>query len=445
MKINKILSVFAAGAMLLSAQSCLKDQKDAFEDLSSIRLQKFVAEARDILVSSESGWIMEYYPGSGQALGGYAYHLKFTETEVEAVSELDPENSYKSLFKITTDNGAVLSFDSYNPVLHYFATPSSSEYQAKGGDFEFSISSVSKDKIGLVGKRSGNHYDLYPYKSELSPNDYMKKVVAMAESMRAAIIAGNIGKTPVVGAVDFNSRRIVFTYEEKASAPEAKADEPATEEPVADEIVTVEVPYMYTDTGLKAYEPTEVAGYTVDVMYYNSENNILTSGSVTFKGKLPEDYTSYADFTGEFVLSTTQKGFGPYNVTLTPNETGDGFIMSGLNPNFTLNVGYNKAKGRLTIIGQILGTSTGSNYVMFCPWDASSGYLTWMDGVGMEIYKDVNETEETVWRFADNGIWEDNTCNSFILYEFDGNGKAIGSWKNWGEYRYPSFNTLKRK
>ena len=147
----------------------------------------------------------------------------------------------------------------------------------------------------------------------------------------------------------------------------------------------------------------------------------------------------------ETVLSTTQKGFGPYNVTLTPNETGDGFIMSGLNPNFTLNVGYNKAKGRLSIIGQNLGTSTGSNYVMFCPWDASSGYLTWMEGVGMEIYKDVNETEETVWRFADNGIWEDNTCNSFILYEFDGNGKSIGSWKNWGEYRYPFFNTLKRK
>lgn len=441
MKLNRLILAGAAAASLFAAQSCLKDQKDLFEDSSSERLQAYIDEARSVLASAENGWIMEYYPGTNQALGGYAYYLSFTETEVEAISELDPENSYKSLYKITSDNGAVLSFDTNNPVLHYFATPSSYEYQAKGGDFEFTITSVSPEKIGLRGKRSGNHYDLYPYNNELAPKQYMSKVVEMGESMRAAIIEGTIGKTEVSGEIDFDTRRITFSYEvEKESVSEDG-------EPVAvTDTVIVDVPYMYTDTGLKAYEPVKVAGYTIDVMYYHSGNNILTTGSVTFEGRLPEDYTSYSDFTGNFVLTTRANGFGPYQITLTPNETNDGFILSGINNNFTLNVSYNKAKGRLGLVYQVIGTSTGSNYVAWCPWDADSGYLTWSEGVGMEIYRDMSDPTGTTFLFADNGMWEgSDKCNSFILYEFNSAGSAMSSYAGYGDYRYPFFYTLKRK
>lgn len=199
MKFNKILTVVLAGVSVLSAQSCLKDQADVFDSSSSERLQAYIEQTREILTSNEKGWIMEYYPGSGQSKGGYAYYLAFTDAEVTASYELDPENSYKSVYKLTTDNGAVLSFDSYNQALHHFATPSSTEYQAKGGDFEFTIVSVSPEKIGLRGKRSGNHYDLYPYDSDLTPAAYLAKVADVASSMRAAIIDGKVGDTDVTG------------------------------------------------------------------------------------------------------------------------------------------------------------------------------------------------------------------------------------------------------
>lgn len=440
MKLNRFILAGAAAASLFAAQSCLKDQQDVFEVSSSERLQAYIEEARSVLKSAENGWIMEYYPGTSQALGGYAYHLTFTGTEVEAISELDPENSYKSLYKITTDNGAVLSFDANNPVLHYFATPSSSEYQAKGGDFEFTITSVSPEKIGLRGKRSGNHYDLYSYNNELAPKQYMRKVVEMSESMRAAIIEGTIGETEVSGEIDFDTRRITFSYEVESNSVSENGETAA----VTDTVV-VEVPYMYTDKGLKAYEPAKVAGYTIDNMYYHSGNNILTSGSVTFVGRLPEDYTSFSDFTGNFVLTTKISSYGPYQVTLTPNEANDGFILSGINKNFTLNVSYNKAKGRLFLGYQIIGATTGSNYVAWCPWDADSGYLTWLEGVGVEIYRDMSDPTGTTFLFKDNGYWESYSCNSFILYEFNSAGNSIGSYTGYGEYRYPYFYTLKRK
>ena len=90
MKFNKILTVVLAGVSVLSAQSCLKDQADVFDSSSSERLQAYIEQTREILTSNEKGWIMEYYPGSGQSKGGYAYYLAFTDAEV---SKIEKNNS----------------------------------------------------------------------------------------------------------------------------------------------------------------------------------------------------------------------------------------------------------------------------------------------------------------------------------------------------------------
>ena len=86
MKLKNTIKILAAGAMMLSAQSCLFEQKDIFPESSSERLQGYIEDVRTLLTTSENGWVMEYYPGTNQALGGYAYYLKFTETEVEAIA-----------------------------------------------------------------------------------------------------------------------------------------------------------------------------------------------------------------------------------------------------------------------------------------------------------------------------------------------------------------------
>lgn len=406
MKFNKILTVVLAGVSVLSAQSCLKDQADVFDSSSSERLQAYIEQTREILTSNEKGWIMEYYPGSGQSKGGYAYYLAFTDAEVTASYELDPENSYKSVYKLTTDNGAVLSFDSYNQALHHFATPSSTEYQAKGGDFEFTIVSVSPEKIGLRGKRSGNHYDLYPYDSDLTPAAYLAKVADVASSMRAAIIDGKVGDTDVTGEVDFNNRRITFKYVDPAASAETSGD---------DGTVVVEAPFMYTSKGIKTYEPVEVAGATINSMDYHSDNNILTNGSIVFQGKLPEDYTQYNDFAGDFKLSM-YNGRITLDVTLTPDEEGNGFLMSGfVSGDHNVYLGYDRARGRLT-------------------WDTTTGY-------GMEI---VRGSQEGEFIFVDNGK-TDMVIDSFILWATDASGKSAGEFTGWGDNQFPYLQTLVRK
>lgn len=439
MKIKRISSFIIAAAALLPVQSCVKDQQDVFPTSSSERLQAYLAEAKQILTSSETGWIMEYYPGSGQKLGGYAYYLNFTDADVEAAYELDPANTYKSLYKMTADNGPVLSFDTYNPALHYFATPSSSKYQARGGDFEFTITSVSPEKIGLRGKRSGNHYDLYPYTSDLAPEEYLAKVAEMAGSMRAAIIKGKVGETEVDGTIDFDNRRITFKYGgTAASAQDGDARDGDAED---DGKITVEVPYMYTPDGIKAYEPAEVAGYTFKHMFYFPANNVLTSGSVEFAGSLPEDYTAYKDFAGDYTLSM-YKGKFTYDVTLTPDGDGTGYVMSGLlGGGHDVALGYNSARGRLTMDAQVVGTDSG-NTIYLAAWGLKNGgYLYRSEEYGMEIGLDLKTGK---YVFSDNGK-SDDVIDSFILWAVTSSNESAGEFEGWGESQFPYLETLTRK
>lgn len=428
MKIKKLFFAALAVVTALSVQSCLKEDGEVFQQSSSERLQAYIENVQNVLVSQENGWIMEYYPGSGQSRGGYAFYVKFTDTEVTAACELDPELQVTTPYKMTTDNSAVLSFDVFNEVLHYFATPSSGEYEAKGGDFEFSIVSADAEMVDMVGKRSGNHCKLVPYTSEKPVAEYLEDVVDMGESMRAAIISGSVGETQVDGTINFNARRITFNWME------------------GDEQKVAEAPYMYTTEGLRLYKEVKVAGATLYNLYYLSDNNILTNGSVEFVGKLPEDYAAYADFAGDFTL-VAYGGQIKWDVTLTPNEDASGYILSGLMPQFTVNLPYDRAQGRLNWEVQVVGTE-GSTTVWLAAWSLiAGGNLTWDTSVpyGMTIHKDL-ETGNFV--FEDNGK-SDMTIDSFILWGTTSEGASTGQFTAWnkanGDNQFPYLESLIRK
>lgn len=419
MKTGKLIFALLASVVLVSAQSCLKNQADIFDESSSERLQNLLEDTYAVLQGSSSGWLMEYYPGANQKFGGYAYHLMFDEQEVSVVCELDPENAYTSLYKMTDDNGAVLSFDGYNEALHFFATPSSSEYEAKGGDFEFNVVSVSADNIELRGKRSGNFYNLHRFPEGITPQAYMAKVSDMAESMRAAIIEGKIGDTDVVGEVDFNYRRIVFKYMEN------------------EEEVMVTTPFMYTPEGLCLYKPYKVAGATLYDFMYHVKNNVLTNGSYTFQGKLPEDYVSYAAFQGQYTLMTTG---GNYNITISADETGKNLVLSGLDSHFDCHLEYDPAKGRAKWYGETVGEN-GANSIWLVATSGGNLYVT--QNTGMVVHWDI---DNECFVFSDNGEGPDGfNADGWVLWEVDAAGNSVGQWQSWGKSYFGAFTKMVRK
>lgn len=441
MKRNIFAILTLAVIACFSFQSCQKNEPDTFADTSSARMQKYMNEVKEILTGTKSTvagneWIMDYYAGTSQSYGGYAYVLSFGDQNVTATYELDPEESYTSLYKFTTDNGPVISFDTYNEALHYFATPSSSKYEAMGGDFEFTILSYSDNKVELLGKRSGNVCTLRPLDSvekprgagKYTPEEYVQAVANLEANYAASELEGTIGKADVVGAVSLNNHYIELEW------LEAVVDE-ATEKIDTLDYGYEKIPFVFTPTGMKLYKPTKIAGCTVDNLTYLVENNILTNGVITLKGKVPEDYKKIDAFLGDFQLTYRD---GTLKVHISQNEDGT-LSMSGFNSNFDVILTYDKARGRADMAFQVVGTN-GSNMVCLCPWDTSSGYLTRTEGAGLSIHW---VEEDNCFHFSDNGVWEGYNIDSFILYELTSAGSFVGEYKNFGTSRYIQLSTLK--
>ncbi|MDE6986146.1 MAG: DUF4302 domain-containing protein, partial [Bacteroides acidifaciens] len=209
MKLNRTLLYILAMLPALLLQSCLKNQEDIFDAPSSIRMQEMLDNTKKILTSSEEGWIFDYYPDRYLSYGGFVYTVKFDNQEATVGSELAPGVFESSLYKMTNDNGPVLSFDSYNTLMHFFSTPSSSHYEGYDGDFEFIIMEATDDLITLRGKRTGN--EMYLRRLTKTAADYINAISAVSESLILSSATGTAGTQELICSIDLDSRYMEFT------------------------------------------------------------------------------------------------------------------------------------------------------------------------------------------------------------------------------------------
>ena len=83
--------------------SCVQDVDDVYDKPVAQRVEEAVQEYHDLLVSSEHGWLMEYYPHSSQIYGGFNYIMKFKGGDKVTISTDafgKPEETEESLFSI---------------------------------------------------------------------------------------------------------------------------------------------------------------------------------------------------------------------------------------------------------------------------------------------------------------------------------------------------------
>lgn len=264
-------SIIILISSLLVFTSCLFEQKDIFDKTPAERMEAYLNEYQELLESSADGWIMEYYPESYMSYGGYVYFLTFNEGEVSAQFQMatDVSKPITSLYKMTPDDGPVLSFDTYNEYLHYFANPSSSEYQGKGGDTEFKIMGKSEDEseIYLIGRKSGNPCKLVR-NDEWNATEYLTACNAIKNELNYSTITsmefqvGDAkGEAEKGGDMEFNNY-LYFGYPEDGVMD--------SEDEV---LIEGEFPFCTTPDGIRLFEPVEIDGAEYDYFYYDGENN----------------------------------------------------------------------------------------------------------------------------------------------------------------------------
>ncbi|MCI6748179.1 MAG: DUF4302 domain-containing protein [Bacteroidales bacterium] len=200
---KKLYKFSAIAAVLMSASlaSCNHEEADIFDQSAAHRTEEARKMYKDILLDKGGKWQMEYFTTEEEH--GYVYLFTFRNDGTvtisgnnEYISKLtDIDAAYPtfgsetSLWTILSDNGPVLSFNSYNPIFHLFADPEDipdTERDEQGyghsGDYEFDLMKYSNDTIYLEGKKNGADIIMTRIAPETDDETYLNEVVALADS-----------------------------------------------------------------------------------------------------------------------------------------------------------------------------------------------------------------------------------------------------------------------
>ena len=257
----------------LSLQSCLHDDDEIFDKSAAERINEAVANAKEVLTSSQEGWVMHYYVGREYAYGGLNLAMKFTDGKVQMYNETakNSDGSYKSVvstYKITRDQGPVLAFDTYNDLLHVYGDPAGSgptDVDGWEADYEFVIMNISEDQntITLQGKKFNNTIVLERLTRPVA--EYFDAATKMAESLtNAGILAYTVG--------DKKAKFYPGSSEYSVKYVDDKG-----------EVASLTVPYTSTDKGLLFNEPIELFGDTlkgINAKDTATVNDVLTANTI---------------------------------------------------------------------------------------------------------------------------------------------------------------------
>lgn len=387
-------------ALLLLGACSLHEEDNFFDDSSANRISEALKSYKEILVAPENGWVMAYYPAGNQVYGGYNILVSFNEDgSVKVASELYQSDDYvTSLYTLKQSAGPVLTFDSYNEIMHLFSEPEG----GLGGDYEFTIMSATSDKVVMSGTKTRNMIVLTPMPSEQTWDNYLENVVKVQDD----IFLGSfrmIVNGKVVGTVMQDYNVFTLTYIESGDKSN--------------------IPFVYTPDGLKLYEPIVIDGVTISTFRADVPNVSFICKDDAVDAKLeafyPEGYRFYDQLVGTYNMGTK-------TVRVAANPDGKTYTLTGFYSLSTVQAEYVRTMGTLSINVQSVGMALGY-YAHLCVWNTSSGSLTWADGYGMT---GVNSVDDPLTiSFVDNGAWGES--DSFIVYAFSGlppvNSNAVGT------------------
>lgn len=430
---KNIINSILIGTAVLGLSACsLHDDTELFGEPAAERLEKNVAADKTLLESAANGWELHLWTGKDYSGGGYTYFMKFANDKVTVSSDIAPANmKTTSSYDVISDQGPVLTVNTYNEVFHYLAEPSMDDDDGEQQDYEFVIMRTTNDSIYLRGKKWGNHMVMTRVAESTSWEDEINKIQQMDEGLMRtfSLVEGN----DTLGGVSLGDDRIL-TYTDKSGYKK--------------------IPYYVSTKGITLLQPLEVNGKALQELNYDADDMSLNPDGATAQGlklsvKLPKNYMKYSEFAGDYNM-TTYRGASKLTLHLVPAGDGKTYLLKGMNANFDLTLTYDKTSGTLSLNTQHL-IDVGDYQVWLCGWNAfGEGYLTWSTDAGMIVSRDTNEAG-TVLKFEPND-YVGLTTDSFILVLFSGspsNDTFVGNAKGIdalyispGDYRLVGPETL---
>lgn len=195
MKMKFNISLALLLALSVSLTSCFKnDEDDIFDQSASERLEQVKKDYTNILTDKGGKWELQYFANENEE--GYDYLFTFSKNGTVQISGYNKwigesqtgveNNTYgtdNSLWEVITDNGPVLSLNTFNKVFHIFADPADigstgTNEGGRGheGDYEFDLMKYSGDTLYLEGKKHGLKMIMTRVASDVEDEAFLNEV-----------------------------------------------------------------------------------------------------------------------------------------------------------------------------------------------------------------------------------------------------------------------------
>lgn len=409
---QKIRTYFILVTACISLHSCLFQQDDYFDASSAERATADVLKCSELLKSSPNGWLMEYYIGSDYSTGGISLLCKFDDKKVTMSSTLSTPNvpsgvPVESLYQVVSEQSTMLTFDSYNELIHVFAAPAGSGNDANanmGGDYEFIIMDATDDRITLQGKKYGNTMTMTRLPATIKWKEYIRGVNAIEENaylyqfdvMADGQKAGQLKRSNYV---------LTFTGGADASS--------------------MNIPFVFTPDGLHFREPVTISGKKVQYFAWDTSSMTFTCTDEGAQGiKLvslyPQGYLYYSELLGDYTfkceaLVVSEGSNEPvfenkeFNISIVQNVENKSFGLTGLAA--PIIVTYDRSNGKMIIPVQELGSVNDyyaalsfGNGMSYIPY-----FMSTQTGYYFSVISKTESTSPLTFSFTDEGTFSQVT------------------------------------
>ncbi|NDP21782.1 MAG: DUF4302 domain-containing protein [Paludibacter sp.] len=303
---KKIIYLFFCTVLIYS---CTTQEPDIFSSSPAERLSEVLVADNLLLTSAGNGWVMEYF--AIPTTPGYPLLVKFNASgsaTFAAKSELTKNKEFETdscLFEMIGDNGPVLTFNTYNKVLHRFSDPTP-DGNGLEGDYEFVVMKADSNQIILKGKKSSSLILL----NKLPLNISWTKYIEDLEQMNNILFANNAPKlTMKIGTS-------VYTFSKGVDHIFSIVKEGAV-------VNNIDAPFIITHSGIRLYSELELDGNKFQNFVLNDDKSALVSTDN------PEIKISGPDDLGLFFVSNIIRWeFDPTALSATVKSYYDGIVQA---------------------------------------------------------------------------------------------------------------------
>ena len=404
----------ALGLMVATLPSCLKDDKANFSGSPAARLDEAVKVNKQILESAPNGWSLGYYAGRNYSGPGFTLTLKFKDGKAYIMGDnKDATTVGVSEYDIVKDQGVVLTFPTYNSVIHELAGASQGYPEGLQGDYEFAILEANANFIRLRGKKWKNEMILTPIKNQ-TQEEFIQKVLTIREGMTTNNYHFILGKdTLSAGEVNIETRRLT-----------AKINN-----------VSYDLAYNLTDTGLNLSSPIKIGAKEYSSFTWNEADKSFNNGELSIRLYIPKSHKSIDFWANKTWILQMDNPPGVrkrlvtnLHLTAKPGSNTLEGELTFLDKKYKIGaIPYDPSTGTISLIGQPIPDARYANGIAFIPVGEGQGSPTLLDKQADSHRLTFTWNEEENRAVATGTQLSDGTVYGFVGIAFGQDGPLMDS------------------